>query len=373
MTERTLDELLALHLRELETVTWGTPMLPATVKQTAKRRRAGRTIGLTAAGMAGLSIIVSTGAIAFEPGDAQSGSTESAAASTPPSTQPEVRGPRNILFIGTSGNAREGFDASEIELDGLVLVHLAASNDRVEVLALHPGTVNPRPTCLAGEALAGAELVSLADVFDESGSAGGLLDAAVCVLVAFEQSAGVRVDDIVVTDFGAFTAIADTLGGVPVCLPSALSAPEAHLDLAAGQHLLDGTTLLSLSRARAGTGMVDGTEESRLDRQAEVYAALLRTLLRAASESSQSEFTTLVDQAFVDAVLIPAGSNPDRLAEALWAHGATEERAVTAASAPLELRSDGLVGRWSQDAHALFSDIQSDQPLSSDSWPPCTG
>jgi anionic cell wall polymer biosynthesis LytR-Cps2A-Psr (LCP) family protein len=198
------------------------------------------------------------------------------------------------------------------------------------------------------------------------------MDAVGCLIAAIEQPTGVRIDEIVVVDFAAFVEIVDSLGGVPVCLPGDITAAEAHLDLRAGAQVLDGSTLLSLSRARWGPGTIDGTETPRLGREAEVYAALIRTLLASASERTLPEFADVVDQAFADTVRLPAQANPDHLAELLWPLRDADEADVVPTAGPVEWDADGTSAAWGDEAQQLFADIQNDTPIPSEAWPACS-
>lgn len=72
------------------------------------------------------------------------------------------------------------------------------------------------------------------------------------------QGLQVGVDHLVKVDFRTVVDIVDAVGGIDVRLEYALRDEPAHLDIAAGEHHVDGRTALALVRSRQGEIMVDG-------------------------------------------------------------------------------------------------------------------
>ena len=65
-----------------------------------------------------------------------------------------------------------------------------------------------------------------------------------------EKATGLRVDGYVEIGFGGFADLVDSVGGVRMCLPTAISDEKAHIDLPAGCQVLDGTESLGYVRMR---------------------------------------------------------------------------------------------------------------------------
>ncbi len=66
-----------------------------------------------------------------------------------------------------------------------------------------------------------------------------------------EQLTRLRVDHFVELGFGGFAGMVDAVGGVRLCLPTALKDPKAGLDVPAGCQTLNGTQGLGYVRTRA--------------------------------------------------------------------------------------------------------------------------
>ena len=65
-----------------------------------------------------------------------------------------------------------------------------------------------------------------------------------------EQATGLNVNDYVEVNFLAFVKVIDALGGVNVCLPTALNDPESGIHMSAGFHHVNGITALKYARDR---------------------------------------------------------------------------------------------------------------------------
>ena len=65
-----------------------------------------------------------------------------------------------------------------------------------------------------------------------------------------EKATGLRVDGYVEIGFGGFAELVDSVGGVRMCLPAAISDDKAHIDLPKGCQVLDGTNALGYVRMR---------------------------------------------------------------------------------------------------------------------------
>jgi anionic cell wall polymer biosynthesis LytR-Cps2A-Psr (LCP) family protein len=98
----------------------------------------------------------------------------------------------------------------------------------------------------------------------------------------------VRPDHLAMVNFAAFVDLIDSVGGVSVYVPRTMRDAKSHLpELAAGCQRLDGRTALAYVRSRYtqtksnGQWRADatGTDFGRIERQQQVIAALMRSLL----------------------------------------------------------------------------------------------
>ena len=65
-----------------------------------------------------------------------------------------------------------------------------------------------------------------------------------------EENTGLRVDGYAEIGFGGFVSIVDAVGGVKMCLPSAIKDRDSHLNLKKGCQTLDGINALGYVRMR---------------------------------------------------------------------------------------------------------------------------
>lgn len=95
------------------------------------------------------------------------------------------------------------------------------------------------------------------------------------------------VDHVVVVNLRGFTSLVDEVGGVEVDVPRPIRDPWAHIELPAGQQVLDGRSALGYVRSRQGEVLQDGGwipdpegAGGRQRRAGEVLRALLHRLPR---------------------------------------------------------------------------------------------
>jgi LCP family protein required for cell wall assembly len=91
-----------------------------------------------------------------------------------------------------------------------------------------------------------------------------------------ENATGVAIDDYVEIGFGGFAAVVDALGGVEMCLDTAIQDDKAHIDLPAGCQTLDGVNALGFARARDFDPEAD---LGRVERQRELIGSIAGTAL----------------------------------------------------------------------------------------------
>ena len=86
-----------------------------------------------------------------------------------------------------------------------------------------------------------------------------------------EQNTRLRVDGYMEIGFGGFVNVIDALGGIRMCLPSAIKDRDSHLDLPKGCQTLSGTEALGYVRMRKADPRGDF---GRVERQREMLAAV---------------------------------------------------------------------------------------------------
>ena len=86
-----------------------------------------------------------------------------------------------------------------------------------------------------------------------------------------EQNTGLRIDGYAEIGFGGFVNVIDALGGIQMCLPSAIKDKDSHIDLPKGCQNLDGKNALGYVRMRKADPLGD---LGRVKRQREMLAAV---------------------------------------------------------------------------------------------------
>lgn len=95
-----------------------------------------------------------------------------------------------------------------------------------------------------------------------------------------ENTTTLRIDNYVEIGFGGFVDVVEAVNGVEMCLPDAIEDDKAHIDLAAGCQMLDGSDALGYVRMRYSDPRGD---LGRVERQQEFMNAVMK---RAVSPST---------------------------------------------------------------------------------------
>lgn len=200
---------------------------------------------------------------------------------------------RRALRRLTAGSRRT---AAGQRSDTVMLAHVSGAGDAVTLVSLPRDSVVEIP---AHDSAAGERVPARRDKLNVAYAAGG----PELTVRTVEHNTGVRIDHYVEVDFAGFVRLIDALGGVDVCLPTAVDDPLSGLDLPAGRSHVGGVQGLAYVRARA----FDPTGDiGRIGRQQRFLATLVdQTLSR----------TTLLNpvrlRAVVDAALSAVRTDDD--------------------------------------------------------------
>jgi LCP family protein required for cell wall assembly len=176
----------------------------------------------------------------------------------------------NILVMGTDTRTGQGSgfgNASSTasgngHSDTTILFHISADRQHAIAVSIPRDSVVTRPSCKGSGTTTGRINTAFAE-----GGAG-------CAIKAIEALTGDYIDHYVVVDFVGFKAVVDALGGVQVCLPTAVDDSKSHLTLSAGKHLLTGDQALAYARLRHGIG--DGSDIGRIGRQQDFLSSVIQ-------------------------------------------------------------------------------------------------
>jgi LCP family protein required for cell wall assembly len=252
---------------------------------TLRLTRLVRVQGAARAGVALLAIaaLVVTGGAAFA-GAYYTGSTAGilgkVASDTIAITNPDgstvdvgpLTGPANILLVGTdtrSGQTGAGLSTNDSsgagQNDVTILIHLSPTSNSATALSIPRDLYVGQPACGSSPAVAGAK-------FNTALARGGLN----CVVAATTALTGLPIQYAAEVSFDGVIAMSDAVGGVPVCLATAIDDPDSGVNLSAGAHVLQGNDALAFLRTRHG--LTTGSDLQRISNQQVFLSSLMRTV-----------------------------------------------------------------------------------------------
>jgi LCP family protein required for cell wall assembly len=183
-------------------------------------------------------------------------------------------GEQNILILSSQTRNGQGqgfgYDPSTNLSDNLFLVHLNASHTAATVVSIPGGTMVYEPACKSrlGNNVVPAQPSA---IIDGAMNAGG----PTCAVMTVEHLTHFRMDHFVEFDFNSFQTMVDTLGGVEVCFPQAVSELSGNLHLSAGRHLITGSEALTLLQTH---GAGEGSNVGRIALQQQFFSSLIQKL-----------------------------------------------------------------------------------------------
>ncbi|WP_241681249.1 LCP family protein [Pseudactinotalea terrae] len=166
--------------------------------------------------------------------------------------------PLNFLVLGSDSRISAG-DPTQWEFgaqrtDAILLVHLPGDRQSAQVMSI------PRDSWVE---IPGYGTNKINAAFSFGGPP--------LMIQTVEQLTGVHIDHFAVTDFEAFAALTDELGGVEITLPDGLN--QGGVQLEPGTHLLNGEQALAYVRQRYG---LSGGDFDRVQRQQNWMRAILK-------------------------------------------------------------------------------------------------
>ncbi|GGT84422.1 LCP family protein [Streptomyces lateritius] len=174
-----------------------------------------------------------------------------------------AHGAENILLLGSDREGNYGGERS----DTTILFHLSADRRSASLVSVPRDVMVDIPSCLRPDGTRSrAQYAQFNLAFQFGGAA--------CAIRAFEKLTGVRVDHHLVIDFTGFEKVVDAVGGVEVEVHEPMTVPDSTVVLSPGRQLLRGDQALVFVRARTGVG--DGSDLQRIERQKEFIDDLLR-------------------------------------------------------------------------------------------------
>jgi LCP family protein required for cell wall assembly len=208
----------------------------------------------------------------------------------------------NLLLIGSDSRSGENGkigghdDISGQRSDTVMIVHISPGRKRIDVLSFPRDSVVPILRCdaepgFAGQAARPGQVEQLNSTFAYGGPG--------CLWHTLEATTGIYINDFVQLNFTGFISVINALGGVEVCLPTAIQPSSYdHLKLSAGRHFLYGYKALEFWRLREDFGL--GSDLQRIERDQLLMVALVQRILKTGTLHSPAKTYSIV-KAIVDA------------------------------------------------------------------------
>jgi LCP family protein required for cell wall assembly len=198
----------------------------------------------------------------------------------PPPSIDAIEGGVNLLLAGTDTRSGQGGQFSNRadqrassgagNNDVTMLLHISADHTSATVVSFPRDLMVPMPACPRdGGGTVGATSSAM---FNTALSRGGLN----CVVLTVEQMTGLEIPFAAEITFDGVIGMSDAVGGVTVCVASAINDPYVNLHLPAGTATLEGAQALAFVRSRHGVG--DGSDLGRISNQQVFLSALSRKL-----------------------------------------------------------------------------------------------
>jgi len=206
---------------------------------------------------------------------------------------PKLNGSENILIIGsdsrTGTHGRYGRGIQGSRSDTSMLLHISPTHTGAIVISFPRDTMVPILSCdrvdngHPGQQAQLGVLEQLNTTFSDGGPA--------CLWRTLEQITRIHIDHFVEVNFEGFKSIVNDVGGVPVCLPYAISDPASKLNLPAGKSVVHGDQALAYVRERH---IGYGSDLQRINRQQIFLASLAQKIKQSSSLTNPTKLYGLV-------------------------------------------------------------------------------
>ncbi|MDQ1123607.1 LCP family protein [Microbacterium trichothecenolyticum] len=191
----------------------------------------------------------------------------------------QLEGGVNMMVVGIDaceenlrelfGERCEGPDAEGQLNDVNILVHISDAPRRVTVVSFPRDLLFDAPSCDTADGDRwGGGFVQINEIY----SYGGLS----CVMTAISDMSGQPVQFGAMVTFGGVIEITNAIGGVEVCLASAMRDENTAIDWPAGPRTIQGYEALQFLRTRYGVG---GSDLARISNQQQYMSRLARKLV----------------------------------------------------------------------------------------------
>lgn len=209
-----------------------------------------------------------------------------------------VSGAVNLLLTGSdTRSGQAGFqDSADLagssgigNNDVTMLLHISADHQHATVVSIPRDLLVAIPQCERsnGSIIGGTSRA----MFNTTLSRGGLA----CTVVTAEKLTGLNIQYAAEISFDGVIQMSEDVGGVTVCLATAIHDPYVGLNLPAGEQTISGPDALAFLRSRHGVG--DGSDLGRISDQQMFLSSLMRKITSTGVLSNPFEMYNLANDA----------------------------------------------------------------------------
>lgn len=277
-------------------------------------------------------------------------------------SQAEIRGPLNVLLIGSDTRIDQGANYGDHDgdlADVIILLHISEDRSNAVALSFPRDLMVPVPECpnpSGGDPTPAEDFVQINSTLERGGPA--------CTLLAVQQLTGIDIPHLAVIDFKGVIGMTNVIGGVEVCVAQPINDPDSKLVLAEGYHTLQGEEALAFLRTRKSIG--DGSDLSRISNQQVYLASLVRTLKDQNAFINPVRLYQLASAAVENMTLSRGLTDLNVILQMARQANRVDLDNITFLQLPvydLEGQFAGRLGLQEERAQFLFDKIAADEPL----------
>ena len=207
----------------------------------------------------------------------------------------------NVLVFGS--DSRAGLDHHEQVLlhtgnvsgnntDTIMVIHISPGRHRITAMSIPRDTMVPQYQCDSGPGYPGQQANPNAEVMINSLLAAG---GPSCLWKTVEQQTGIHIDHFIELGLSGFAKVINDVGGVNVCVPFNVNDPVSGLQLAEGEHHINGVQALAFWRTREDLGT--GSDLERIQRDQFMSAQVVKGVLHSGLLSSPTRLFSVITDA----------------------------------------------------------------------------
>jgi len=274
----------------------------------------------------------------------------------------EFDGGVNLLLVGSDSGEGDvsSYGVRDAELnDVTMLMHISEDHTNAVVVSIPRDLIIPIPSCT--DAAGVTHPAVQAQAINLTLSYGGLP----CTVATVEQLTGLEIPFAAEIQFGGVIEMSNAIGGVPVCVAEPIRDTNTGLDLAAGEHTLQGKEALQFLRTRHGVG--DGSDLGRISSQQVFLSSLVRTVKSSETLTNPAKLYGLAKAAADNMALSTSLANYDTMVSIALTLRDIPLEQIAFVQYPGTTDGSGIylnrVKPLEADADLLFAKILADEPV----------